>query len=101
MDRFPTPSALRLVLAIEASPRLRALLSGVGYTPRDHRFGWKLVARARRGSAAQRLMLRAFVHAWSPTALRLIETHAGVCRRPMQPTPMVAPGTASLPSLGP
>ena len=81
MEGTSAPAGLRLVLAIEASPRLRALLAGAGYTARDHRFGWKLAARARRGSEMQRLMLRAFVHAWSTTALRLVEMHARIGRR--------------------
>jgi hypothetical protein len=70
---------LRLVRTIHACPRLRALLAGVGYTARDHRLGWRLVTRAQ-DATTQRLLLRAFVHAWAKPALRLAHGAARVRR---------------------
>ena len=91
---------LRLVLAIEASPRLRALLEGVGYTPRDHRLAWRLVSRRRRVPPTRGLLLRAFVHAWSRTALELVERDGRLRghrqRAPTSESPVVSVDTMGM-----
>jgi hypothetical protein len=80
MERHVTEVGLRLVRAIAASPRLRALLVSEGYTARDQRLAWQLVTRSGRGSPHHQLLVRAFLQAWAGTALRLVEREVRVRR---------------------